>query len=207
MGLLTNPPSYINTVSNIATFNFTTLKVATNSPISFATTSNASAYGEYVVSNREISTITISSEESTKPIYRFWSDQNQGHFYTSSEEEKNMVINNYDDYIWRYEGVAFNSLIIGKPVYRFWSDKNQHHFYTANEEEKNQVIDNYDDYIWRYEGIAYYLPEISAKPIYRFWSDQNQSHFYTASEEERNTVINNYDDYIWRYEGVAFYAY
>ncbi|MDY0302385.1 MAG: S8 family serine peptidase [Candidatus Moranbacteria bacterium] len=144
---------------------------------------------------------------STKPIYRFWSDQNQGHFYTSSEEEKNMVINNYDDYIWRYEGVAFNSLISGKPVYRFWSDKNQHHFYTANEEEKNMVINNYDDYIWRYEGIAYYLPEISAKPIYRFWSDQNQSHFYTANEEERNTVINNYDDYIWRYEGVAFYAY
>jgi hypothetical protein len=151
--------------------------------------------------------VKVMKYEESNPVYRFWSDQNQGHFYTSSEEEKNMVINNYDDYIWRYEGVAFNSLISGKPVYRFWSDKNQHHFYTANEEEKNMVINNYDDYIWRYEGIAYYLPEISAKPIYRFWSDQNQSHFYTDSEEERNNVINNYDDYIWRYEGVAFYAY
>ncbi|MDX9913042.1 MAG: S8 family serine peptidase [Candidatus Moranbacteria bacterium] len=141
------------------------------------------------------------------PVYRFWSDQNQGHFYTTNEDEKNNVINNYDDYIWRYEGVAFTSISIGKPVYRFWSDKNQHHFYTVSEEEKNTVINNYDDYIWRYEGVAYYLPETSAKPVYRFWSDKNQSHFYTVSEEEKNTVINNYDDYIWRYEGVAFYAY
>ncbi|MEA3357530.1 MAG: hypothetical protein U9Q67_03780, partial [Patescibacteria group bacterium] len=43
----------------------------------------------------------------SRPVYRFWSDAYLGHFYTSSEAEKNGVINNYPDNVWRYEGVAY----------------------------------------------------------------------------------------------------
>jgi hypothetical protein len=43
----------------------------------------------------------------TKPVYRFWSDTYQGHFYTMSEAERDYVINNYSDNVWRYEGEAW----------------------------------------------------------------------------------------------------
>ena len=96
------------------------------------------------------------------PVYRFWSKKNKGHFYTASEEEKNYVINHYDDYVWKYEGIAYYAYSTQqsntKPVYRFWSKKNKHHFYTASEEEKNYVIAHYDDYIWKYEGEAWFVP-------------------------------------------------
>lgn len=41
------------------------------------------------------------------PVYRFWSNQNRGHFYTSSETEKNLVIDKYTDDQWLYEGEVF----------------------------------------------------------------------------------------------------
>ncbi|NTU73911.1 hypothetical protein HGB07_07190 [Candidatus Roizmanbacteria bacterium] len=64
VGLLTNPPTYITTDSldkTIATFVFTSLATANNSPVSFATTSNASAMGAYVVATRTNSQITVNS--------------------------------------------------------------------------------------------------------------------------------------------------
>ncbi len=157
--------------------------------------------------------ISFSVAEPTTPIYRFWSKKNRGHFYTASETEKNYVISHYDDYIWKYEGVAYNtpddttSGVV--PVYRFWSKKNRGHFYTTSETEKNYVISHYDDYIWKYEGTAYYAystPQPNTKPVYRFWSKKNRHHFYTASAEEKDYVINHYDDYTWKYEGIAWYV-
>jgi len=46
-------------------------------------------------------------QPNSTPVYRFWSKKNQHHFYTASEEEKNLVINKYDDYVWKYEGIAW----------------------------------------------------------------------------------------------------
>ncbi len=106
--------------------------------------------------------IITDDNDITSAVYRFWSDKNQSHFYTMNEKEKNNVINNYPDNVWRYEGIAYYAYKTSyggkyKPVYRFWSNKNQAHFYTANETEKNIVINNYDDNTWKYEGIAYYV--------------------------------------------------
>ncbi len=42
----------------------------------------------------------------TKPIYRFWSNRLGCHFYTMNEDEKNLVIAEYD-YTWTYEGIAW----------------------------------------------------------------------------------------------------
>lgn len=146
-------------------------------------------------------------------IYRFWSDANQGHFYTGNVEERDFVINNYNDFVWRYEGIAYIASFSAEqgmvPVYRFWSDAHQGHFYTANAQEKNIVISKYDDFIWRYEGVGYYVyPNfiIGTRPVYRFWSDLLQKHFYTASDAERDYILTYFDTRTWRYEGTAWYV-
>ncbi|MBL8015414.1 MAG: hypothetical protein JNK26_04470, partial [Candidatus Doudnabacteria bacterium] len=45
----------------------------------------------------------------TLPLYRFWSDKLQAHFYTTDEGEKNDLINNPSKG-WKYEMVAFHVL-------------------------------------------------------------------------------------------------
>lgn len=147
------------------------------------------------------------------PVYRFWSNQNRHHFYTASEEEKNLVITNYTDNEWLYEGIAYYAFLLQitntAPVYRFWSPQNKSHFYTISEEEKNLVIANYTDNEWFYEGITYFAypaQQPGTTPIHRFWSPQNRSHFYTASENEKDLTITNYTDDEWTYEGIACYV-
>lgn len=44
---------------------------------------------------------------SSKPLYRFWSGRYGHHFYTESEQERDIVINLYDDFTWAYEGIGF----------------------------------------------------------------------------------------------------
>ncbi len=96
-----------------------------------------------------------------KPVFRFWSDKNQGHFYTISATEKQQVISQYDDSVWRYEGVAYcadeSDGPDTKPLFRFWSNTLNGHFYTTSVQEKQQVIDAYSDDVWRYEGVAAYV--------------------------------------------------
>ncbi len=152
-------------------------------------------------------------EDKSKSIYRFWSAKNKSHFYTASETEKNYVIENYDEDVWKYEGIAYtipNTFEIGMTsLTRFWSKKHQGHFYTASNEETMYVIVNYDNDTWKYEGVAYYVykeQQPNTKPVYRFWSAKNKHHFYTASEIERDIVIEKYDDNTWKYEGVAWYV-
>jgi len=82
------------------------------------------------------------------------------HFYTISEQEKDMVIRDYA-YTWTYEGVAFYAYPPGQqpagalPVYRFWSEVGSRHFYTISEQEKQMIVDQYA-YFWGLEGIAWY---------------------------------------------------
>jgi hypothetical protein len=88
------------------------------------------------------------------PIYRFWGDEKQGHFYTISAAEKDFVETLPE---WRYEGIAcyaWPEPISGtSPIYRFWSDEKQGHFYTISAAEKD-FVETLPE--WRYEGIAYY---------------------------------------------------
>lgn len=93
------------------------------------------------------------------PVYRFWSDAKQGHFYTISEGERNSIIATYPSNIWRYEGIAYcayPTASTSTPVYRFWSDTQQGHFYTADASERDNIINSYPSNVWRYEGIAFW---------------------------------------------------
>ncbi|MCW4384381.1 hypothetical protein OH146_01185 [Salinibacterium sp. SYSU T00001] len=160
-----------------------------------------------------LTSASVAAADGTMPVYRFWSDAYQGHFYTISATEKAQIQAKYPSNIWKYEAVAYSAFtkqVAGTvPLYRFWSDTMNGHFYTASESEKNHVIAAYDDSVWKYEGVAYYVyPSSSSvagtRPVYRFWSDTKRHHFYTASESEKKHVIAVYDDSVWKYENPAF---
>jgi hypothetical protein len=101
-----------------------------------------------------------SSQPGVAPIYRFWSDTANAHFYTIKEAEKNKLISNYSS-LWTFEGVAFYAYADGfqpagaYPVYRFWSGTLGFHFYTMRETEKAKLISRYSS-LWAYEGPAWY---------------------------------------------------
>jgi hypothetical protein len=147
-------------------------------------------------------------------VYRFWSPVRSGHFYTVSEQERDMLIRDFPT-VWTYEGVAYHTFSTAadaglKPVYRFWSGELGVHFYTISEQEKEIVIRDYG-YTWAYEGVAFYAyPDgqqpAGALPVYRFWSPNLSRHFYTITEQEKQMIVDQYS-YTWGLEGVAWYAY
>ncbi len=100
------------------------------------------------------------SEPGLAPVHRFWSPTLQAHFWTVSEEEKNLIIAEQAK-TWVYEGIVFYAYPSGKqplgtfPVYRFWSDALKQHFYTLDEIEKDYVVKVYP-HIWSFETIAWY---------------------------------------------------
>lgn len=159
-------------------------------------------------------TIRVNYTGNSLPVYRFWSNKNQRHFYTMSAPEKTSIMRNYPRQTWDYEAIAFTTARYnggcsdGSPVYRFWSNVYQSHFYTISEEER-YLIPNKWPGVWNYEGIAYcsgaYPTGNLTKAVYRFWSESNRSHFYTTSLEERNQVMQKWP-HIWQYEGVAYYV-
>jgi hypothetical protein len=98
----------------------------------------------------------------TTELYRFWSDNYRGHFYTASNSEKDYVIANLS-HDWEYEGVAYcvgSSYTSDTPlnVYRFWSDNYRGHFYTASPTERDHVIYNLS-HDWDYEGTVFYVSD------------------------------------------------
>lgn len=101
-----------------------------------------------------------SPQSGTLPVYRFWSEMNEAHFYTLQESEKSYLENNYPVSVWAYENVAWHaypSQVEGtSPVYRFWSPMLQSHFYTISEVEKDFVETMFPESFWIAEGIAWY---------------------------------------------------
>jgi hypothetical protein len=145
------------------------------------------------------------------PVYRFWSDRLQGHFYTISEQERDRVIGTWPD-VWSYEGSRYDAFQTQQPgtvpLYRFWSERYGGHFYTVDVEERDRVIRLWPE-VWAYEGVAYYVYPVESDepgtvPVARFWSPLNSHHFYTADPVERDRVIRLWPSPIWDYEGDAF---
>lgn len=161
-----------------------------------------STYGDGAI----VSQATCSTQQN---VYRFWSKRfNDAHFFTSSEIEKNALLN---DRNWMYEGVGMCAVTAPQanyvPVYRYWSPRfGNLHFFTTSEIEKNALA---SDRNWAYEGVAFYVPanqtvEPSAVAIARYWSPKfNNDHFFTGSQLEKNALSG---DRNWIYEGTGWYA-
>jgi len=156
-----------------------------------------------------------------RPVFRFWSDRYQKHFYTISANERNTVSSRYSDDVWKYERIAYYAIpysgecpLDSYPVYRFWSDAFMGHFYTMSEGEKDHIIAKYPTRTWKYEKVAFCAlakngtgVNAGAYPIYRFWSQLKNTHFYTISEGEKQSVITKYPDEVWKYEKIAFFGF
>ena len=153
------------------------------------------------------------STSGSQPVFRFWSDAHQSHFFTQSVVERDRVIEIYPDRVWKYEGVAFGAhteQISGTvPVFRFWSDVHGAHFYTASATERDRVIATYAPNVWQYESVAFYAypsATTGSNPVYRFWSPTHRAHFFTATWAEYNAVRTRFSPQVWSYEGHAFWV-
>ncbi|MBO9422760.1 S8 family serine peptidase [Labrenzia sp. R4_2] len=145
------------------------------------------------------------SDNSSFEVYRFFNTSTGSHFFTTSLDERNAVIENLDAF--SFEGNAFDSNVTqanGTAVFRFYNLSNDVHFYTINAEEAAGLRINST---FRDEGIAYYAAaddSAGGTALFRFFNTQTGSHFYTTSEAERDNIIATLGQY--NFEGVAYYV-
>lgn len=145
------------------------------------------------------------------PVYRFYSEANRSHFYTTSSAERDFLIQNFSVREWRYEGTAFTAFDrqapSSMPIYRFYSETRRAHFYTSSAQERDHLIATFPVTVWRYEGVAFWANPVEGgetTPIHRFYSPSTNTHFYTASDAEAAYIRQTFADSVWRYEGLAF---
>ena len=140
------------------------------------------------------------------PVYRFYSKNYKGHFFTIDEGEMWTIRNTNRN--WSFEGtayMAFTNQVDGTvPLYRFYSKGYRGHFFTIDADEAEVVKKNRN---WEYEGVAYYVypQEVAGSvPVFRFWSDRYRHHFYTIDENEK-TYLEQHDPN-WKFENIAFWT-
>ena len=133
----------------------------------------------------------------TTPMYRLYNPNSGEHFYTGSEEERDML----QSLGWQYEGVAWNAPTkTGAPVYRLFNPNNGDHHYTMSETERDMLV----GVGWQYEGIAWNSASPSNIPLFRLFNPNADcgSHHYTGSEEERDYLVS----LGWHYEGIGWHG-
>jgi len=146
------------------------------------------------------------------PVYRFFRNDTQTEFYTTSEAERDAVLNTLPQY--QLEGVAFvgapnvDPLTGTSPVYRFFNNDTGIHLYTVDENERAFVENNLDNYTL--ESTPYYGYDTQVEgsvPLYRFYNQGLDAHFYTPFAEERDFYIQspNYEPEGGG-DGIAFYV-
>ena len=149
-----------------------------------------------------------SSRDST--VYRFLNRDTGVHLYTTSQVERDNILQNLPNYDFEsFSYVSVDSLT-GSPepkrVYRFFNEDTGTHLYTISEVEKDSVIDNLSNFSLESESFFAYTEEQPGTiPVYRFYNNETGAHFYTPSEGERDVVNNtlpNYDS-----EGIAYYVF
>jgi len=93
------------------------------------------------------------------PVYRFWNDRNNDHFYTANQSESDGVhVHGY-----KAEGVVgyiATSQIEGTiPVHRYWNSGAKDHFYTTNGNEIGVTEVGASRNGYQYEGVLGYAFE------------------------------------------------
>jgi uncharacterized repeat protein (TIGR01451 family) len=200
------------TPSNWGTYQIVTLAAVADADLMNGTaTIRCSATG---LANQDV-TAREREEYPLSPMYRFWSDSLDGHFYTISAAERDKLINRYAN-VWTYEGPVYYAFAWGQepagtiPVYRFWSGTLGGHFYTTSTAERDKLIDTYAG-TWTYEGPVFSVyaggqQPWGTLPVFRFWSNTYGHHFYTISSGERDKLIYYFSN-VWTYELIAWYTY
>ena len=142
-------------------------------------------------------------------VYRFFGVADGTHFYSTSQTERNTLIQTRPDLV--YEGVGLKALAspgtdpAAAPVFRFFDVHNGTHFYSASTNERDTILATRPDL--RFEGTAFYEHTTARPgdaPVYRFFDIKDGTHFYTSSATERATILASRADL--RDEGIGFYA-
>lgn len=191
--------------------------------------SSASPLEDYANMNRpagngmDIGAYEYTSQSVAKSaVFEFYSFLYNGHFYTQSRAEKNLILSAYPYGLYRYYGIAFNAypaqLSGTVPVYRFFSSQTQGHYYTPDLCEMfvdcqlhppGDPHNIYADDVWRYISIAFYVyPNQTplSVPVYWFFSPVTSHHFFTSNETEKNALMANPTALQWTYEGPKWYV-
>ena len=187
-------------------------------PSGFTQTTTPAAYEITIADGETVTNIDFGNVRTENgditgiPVYRFLRTDTQTQFYTTSEVERDTIIDTLPQY--ELEGVSFvgapnvDPLTGTNPVYRFFNSSTEIHFYTADENERAFVEENLDNYVA--EGTPYYGYDTQVEgtvPLYRFYNSSLDAHFYTPSAEERDFFIESPD---YQPEGggdgIAFYV-
>ena len=154
-------------------------------------------------SDSEAACVTVTIEkESPAPsdkvqMYRLYNPNSGEHFYTSSKEEKEMLLKAG----WTDEGDGFLAPVESKtPIYRLYNPNVGDHHYTSSTEERDMLVKAG----WKAEGIGWYADDAEGMPMYRLYNPNavTGTHHYTSSEEEQKHLIS----LGWVDEGIGFYA-
>lgn len=131
-------------------------------------------------------------------MYRLYNPNNQEHFYTASEQER--------DYLrqigWgQYEGIGWYAPAFGQEVYRLYNPILKDHHYTQDQNEVNILTSQHS---WVYEGLAWYSDTAQTMPVHRLFNPKlsSGSHHYTPDENEVAILKTRG----WNYEGISWYA-
>jgi mannan endo-1,4-beta-mannosidase len=149
----------------------------------------------------------------TRPLYRFHRNNNDSHFFTAEEDEKNIILTQFSSAIWTLQGVSHqvitNAVTYSDPVWRLYNARARSHFYSMSRNEVIGILESSGDY-FTLEGMAFralaaHIP--GSQPVYRFYAPPTASHFFTISATERDHIINTVPISKLRYEGIAWFAY
>ena len=150
----------------------------------------------------------LSPEGST--VYRFLNSDTGVHLYTSSEVERDAILETLPNYV--SEGSAYVSVdpFTGSPepeqVYRFLNSDTGTHLYTVSEIERESVEQNLPNFSLETESFFAFAEEQPGTiPVYRFFNTDTGAHFYTPSVAERDVVEETLPNY--QSEGIAYYTF
>lgn len=137
----------------------------------------------------------------TVPLYRFFSTQYQGHFFTTSAPERDSIIASYSSNEWNYEGVAYyvfpaNTTTSGiSAVARFWSSDYKQHFYTSDPAEASFTKTYYPRNVWLFERDDFAIPTASAT-VAPMIDAKNCSDFqnHQQAQDWYNAYVTQYGD-------------
>ena len=148
-------------------------------------------------------------------VYRFLNEDTGVHLYTTSEVERDSILNNLPNYVLEgsnNQGATYVSVdaLTGNPepkqVYRFLNEDTGTHLYTISEVEKESVEANLDNFSLETESFSAYTEQYPGTiPVYRFYNNETGAHFYTPTEGEKEVVEETLPNY--NSEGIAYYVF
>ncbi|MEO1670531.1 MAG: hypothetical protein AAFR77_07035 [Cyanobacteria bacterium J06631_2] len=90
-------------------------------------------------------------------VHRFFNTSTGSHLFTTSEVERDSVLENLDNYVYedaKFYGYTDSTIEGATPVYRFYDSIDDIHVFTSSESEKNEMMTDGSGFIS--EGIAFY---------------------------------------------------